>query len=66
MFGEVKLGEADYTVRAFWCLQPFQGFLLLENAKNICHKCFFCEYDKNPGLMLINMFNPTFAPNLVT
>ena len=56
MFGEVKLGEADYTViwetllfmsnisnileRAFWSLQPLQGFLLLENAKNIRHKCF--------------------------
>ena len=54
MFGEVKLGEADYTVvwetllfmsnileRAFWSLKPFHGFLLLENAKNIRHKCFF-------------------------
>ena len=77
MFGEVKLGEADYTVhcylcqiswkgpfdayslfkamsnileRAFWCLQPFQGFLLLENAKNIHHKCFCGEYDKTRDL----------------
>ena len=52
MFGEVKLGDADYTAiyvkylmsnmleRAFWSLKPFQGFLLLENAKNIRHKCF--------------------------
>ena len=64
MFDEVKLGEADYTVvwetllfmsnileRAFWSLEPFQGFLLLQNAKNIRHKClFFCEYDKNGDL----------------
>ena len=59
MFGEVKLGEADYTViwetllfmsnilcivkypgKAFWCLQPFQGFLLLENVKKIRHNFF--------------------------
>ena len=46
MFGEVKLGEADYTVvwetllfmsntleRAFLSLQPFQGFLQMENMK---------------------------------
>ena len=63
MSGEVKLGEADYTVfwetaiyvkylmsnileRAFCCLQPFQGFLLLENAKNIRHKCFFANMIK--------------------
>ena len=63
MFGEVKLDEAGYTViwetllfmsnileRAFWCQQPFQGFLLLENAKNIRHKWFFCEYDKTRDL----------------
>ena len=67
MSGEVKLGEADYTV--FWetllfmsnilCqiswkgpfdLQPFQGFLLLENAKNVGHKCYFYEYDKTRDL----------------
>ena len=53
MSGEVKLGETDYTAiyvkylmsnileKAFWCLQPFQGFLLLENVKNICHIFFF-------------------------
>ena len=50
MFGEVKLGEADYTVRAFWCLQPFEDFLLLENAKKIHHKWFFCEYPKTRDL----------------
>ena len=78
MFGAVKLGEADYTViwetlvfmsnileKAFWSLQPFQGVLLLENAKNIHHKCFLRIW-WNLELMLINMFNPTFAPNMVT
>ena len=66
MSGEVKLGEADYTVfwetlliyvkylmsntleTAFWCLQPFQGLLPLENAKNIRHKCFIANMIK-PG-----------------
>ena len=50
--------------RAFWCLQRFQGFLLLENANNIRHIIFANMI--NPGTYLINMFNPTFAPNLVT
>ena len=58
MSGEATLGEADYTV--FWetlpfmsnilCQisseRPFQGFLLLENAKNIRHKCFFVNMKK--------------------
>ena len=67
MFGEVKQGEADYTVvwkntaiyvkylmsnileKAFWSLQPFQGFLLLENAKNLRHKYFFLRIWEKPG-----------------
>ena len=35
----------------FWRLQPFQCFLLLDNAKNIRHECFiFWEYDKTRDL----------------
>ena len=45
--------------KAFWSLKPFQGFLLLENAKNIRHN-YFCEYHKTRDL-LINMFNPKFG-----
>ena len=64
MSGEVKLGEADYTVflerllfmsnilcqiswKAFWCLQPFQGFLLLENAKKIRQKSYLAIMNKS-------------------
>ena len=63
MFGEVKLGEADYTVvwetllfmsnipeRAFWSLQDFQGFLLLENTKTFDTNVCFFEYDKTRDL----------------
>ena len=27
------MSYAKYPGKAFWCLQPYQGFLLLENAK---------------------------------
>ena len=53
MSGEVKLGEADYTVfwerpgKAFWCLQPFQGFLLLKNAKKKCQKSYLAIMNKS-------------------
>ena len=36
--------------KAFWYPQTFQGFLLLENAKNIGHNLFLCEYDKTRDL----------------
>ena len=64
MSGEVKLGEADYTV--FWermlfmsnvlcqiswvgllMLQPYQGFLLLENAKKIRQKSYLAIMNKS-------------------
>ena len=66
MFGEVKLGEADYTLfwetllfmwnilcqisweKAFWSLQPLQGFLLLENMKTFTTNVFFADKIK-PG-----------------
>ena len=35
---------------AFWSLQRFQGFLLLENTEQIRHNFFFCEYDKTQDL----------------
>ena len=60
MSGEVKLGEADYTVfwerllfmsnileKAFWCLQPFQSLLLLENAKKIRQKSYLAIMNKS-------------------
>ena len=80
MSGEVKLGEADYTVfwerllfmsnilcqiswkrpfdayslfmsnileKAFWCLQPFQSFSLLENAKKIRQKSYLAIMNKS-------------------
>ena len=52
MSGEVKLGEAGkdcylcqisyvkYPGKAFWCLQPFQSLLLLENAEKIHQKSY--------------------------
>ena len=82
MFGEVELGEADYT--AVWdtllfmsnilcqisLYMPFEAYSLLRlfavgKYENIHHKCFLRIW-QNPGLMLMNMFNRTFAPNLVT
>ena len=78
MSGEVKLGEADYTV--FWerllymsniLERPFDAFSLV--------KAFCCwkmrkKFAKNPiwrlwikaELILINMLSPTFVPYLVT
>ena len=43
----VKYLTSNILERAFWSLQPFQGFLLLENAKNIRHKCFFANMIKH-------------------
>ena len=79
MSGEVKLGEADYTVfwerllfmsnilcqiswkrpfdayslmsnileKAFWCLQPFHSFSLLENVKKIRQKSYLAIMNKS-------------------
>ena len=55
----VKYLISNILERAFWCLRPFQAFLLLEKGKTFATNVFFCEYDK---YMLINMFNPIFAP----
>ena len=33
--------------KAFWCLQPFQSFLLLENAKKIRQKSYLAIMNKN-------------------
>ena len=38
----------------------------LENAKKKIAKYFFGDYAKNPEHVLINMFRPTYMPNLVT
>ena len=37
----------------------------LENSKKI-HQKYFLAIKKNPELILINMFSPTFVPNLAT
>ena len=67
MSGEVKLGEADYTV--FWETLLFMSNILCQISwkgpfdayslfKAFATNLFFAN-------MLINMFNPTFALNLV-
>ena len=43
----------------------FSRLLVLENSKNIRHN-FFADMKKPVTYVLINMFSPTFAPNLVT
>ena len=45
----VKYLMSNIMERAFWSLKPFQGFSLLENAKNNRHN-FSCEYDKTRDL----------------
>ena len=81
MFGEVKLGEADYTViwetllfmSNIYVKYPGKGLLKPTASSRLfpvgkCEKHspqmgFFANMIK---LVLINMLNPTFAPNLVT
>ena len=57
------MSYAKYPGKAFWCLQPHQGFLLLENAKKNRQKGWLWI---KAELILINMLSPTFVPNLVT
>ena len=44
----IKYLMSNTPERAFWCLQPFQGFLLLENAKKIATNVLFANMI-NPG-----------------
>ena len=41
------MSYAKYPGKAFWCLQPYQGFLLLENAKKICQKSYLAIMNKS-------------------
>ena len=34
------MSYTKYPGKAFWCLQPYEGFLLLENAKKIRQKSY--------------------------
>ena len=61
----VKYLMSNILERAFWSLQPFQGFLQLENGKNIRHKfstfasnLVTLAWKMNPGMpKLITLFN---------
>ena len=41
------MSYAKYLGKAFWCLQPYQGFLLLENAKKIGQKSYLAIMNKS-------------------
>ena len=41
------MSYAKYPGKAFWCLQPYQGFLLLENAKKIRQKSYLAIMNKS-------------------
>ena len=54
----MKIYRCESANRDFPCAK-------LENAKKI-RQNFFCRLWQNPELILINMFRPTYVPNLVT
>ena len=54
----MKIYRRESANRDFPCAK-------LENAKKI-RQNFFCRLWQNPELILINMFRPTYVPNLVT
>ena len=43
----VKYLMSNILEKAFWCLQPFQSLLLLENAKKIRQKSYLAIMNKS-------------------
>ena len=71
VFWETLLFKWNILCQIFW-KEPFDAYSIFKALccwkmrKTFATNVIFLPVWWNPGLMLINMFNPTFAPNLVT